>query len=370
MANNRILSNVEKDFMRSAFQLGLRMDGRKLRTVREMKIAFGAKTGSVEVSLGKTRVLARVCHELGAPRQDKPNQGDITINCTFPKYYHDSISSDDIDRICLIIKAGIYESKAIDLESLCILNGEKVWRLSCDISVNQHDGNIIDCANLATLCALKHHRRPDVTVVGSKIAVHSMLDRHPVALSIHHLPICVTLGHVLHSKDAFYTFNDPSIDEEKLMDGRTVYCMTRHNALCAVDKVGGVAMDAKDFLKFIDQNVMNIVKKWSNQIENKFIQYQYQSNDALTRKNKLNEKMEDAIDVFGYGLLNEKKMDVQMDGGDGGDGEVEVKDDDDMWMEWENEEKIKMETIRSNLELKSTVKRISATKSVLTSEFK
>ena len=122
-------------------------------------------------------------------------------------------------------------------------------------------------------------------------------------------------------------------------------------------------------MKFIDQNVMDIVKKWSNQIENKFIQYQYQSNDALTRKNKLNEKMEDAIDIFGYGLLNEKKMDVQMDGSDN-DGEGEVKDDDDMWMEWENEEKIKMETIRSNLELKSTEKRISATKSVLTSEFK
>eukprot|EP00483_Globobulimina_turgida_P008630 UN08648 len=162
-----------------------------------MKIEFGAKTGTVEVCLGKTRVLARVTHELGSPRLDKPNQGRIHINCTFPNYYHDSITHNDIDRICLIIKAGIYESKAIDFESLCILNGDKVWLLNCNISVIQHDGNIIDCANLAALCALKHHRRPDVTVVGSKITVHSMLDRHPIALSVHHLPICVSLGHVL-----------------------------------------------------------------------------------------------------------------------------------------------------------------------------
>merc|ERR1712228_369426 len=257
-------------------------------------------------------------------------------------------------------------SKAIDLESLCILNGEKVWKLSCDISVIQHDGNIIDCANLATLCALKHHRRPDVTVVGSKISVHSMLDRHPVALSIHHLPICVTLGHVLHSDDdGFYTFNDPSCNEEKLMDGRTVYCATRHGALCAVDKVGGVAMDAKDFLNFIDENVMDVVKKWSNQINNKFIQYQYTSNDALSRKNKLNKKMEDAIDIFGFGLLNEKKEEKKMDKDEMDEDEI----DDNMWMEWENQEKIKMETIRSNLELKSTEKRVSTNKSVLTSEF-
>ena len=141
-----------------------------------------------------------------------------------------------------------------------------MWLITCTISVIQHDGNIIDCA-IFTLCALKHHRRPDVTVVGSEITVHSMHDRHPVPLSIHHLPICVTLAHVNKKQDylsegimdsadhvqkrssrsrkhddGFYTFNDPCLQEEKLMNGRTVYCMTRYKQLCAIDKVGGVAM--------------------------------------------------------------------------------------------------------------------------------
>ena len=378
MANSRILSNVEKNFMVNALDLGLRVDGRQLDTIREMKIDFGDKTGTIEVSLGKTRCLVRVTHDLGPPILSKPNQGIIKINCTFPKYYN-QITQNEIDRICLIIKSGIYESKAIDLESLCILTGTKVWTITCNISVIQHDGNIIDCANLAVLCGLKHHRRPDVTVVGSKITVHSMADKHPMALSIHHLPICVTLAHVLCKakdkknkkyEDGFYTFNDPCLQEEKLMNGRTIYCMTKHRQLCAIDKIGGVPMSAKSFLGFIEDFVMDVVKKWSNQIDNKFIKYTYQSNDALSRKNKLFKQEVDAIDVFGFGELKEKVVEVddkemKVDGGDDGVVGDEDVDYDKIWNDWENKEKVKLELMRNNL----NEKRVAQNKSVLTSEF-
>jgi len=410
MTASRLLSNVEREFMINALELGLRIDGRRMNTVREMKIEFGAKTGTIEVCLGRTRVLCRVVHELGAPRPDKPNEGVIGIHCTFPKYYQDMMSNDEIDAICLMIKAGLYESNAIDLESLCVLNGRKVWVLHCHLSVIQHDGNIIDCANLATLCALKHHRRPDVTVVGSKISVHSMADRHPISLSIHHLPICVTLAHVLMSEenekhntqnasssssssevdgarkkpknkssnaDGFYTFSDPSLKEEKLMAGKTVYCMTKHNQLCAIEKIGGVAMLAKSFLSYIDKFVMGVVQRWSNQIENKFIQYQYQQSDALTRKLKLSEQVRNPIDVFAFG--ENKGTDVNMDNDedvlddnllmmetdDVSTSETEISRRNKIWNDWETKEKIKLQTIRSNL----TEKRISNNKSMLTSEF-
>ena len=385
MAHERILSNVERDFMRSALDLGLRIDGRKMGTIRETKIEFGGKTGTVEVALGKTRVLARAIHELTTPRRDKRNEGAININCTFPKYLQESISNDEVDRICLLIKAGIYESKAIDLESLCILNGEKVWTIEVDLTVIQHDGNIIDCANLATLCALKHHRRPDVTVVGSTITVHSMLDRHPVALSIHHLPICVTLGHVKVPADAkpmkkvkhgFYTFLDPTAQEEQLMEGKTVYCMTRHHQLCAVDKIGGVAMAAQSFLQFIDQFIMDVVKRWSNEIENKFIQYSYQLGDKQ-RKEKLKAKVVNPIDVFNFGDLREKTEDTEKEARTEKDDadDVLMMDEqkggmgDQIWTEWEKEEQLKLTQIRDSLRHKHSEKRMSANKSVLTSEF-
>ena len=62
------------------------------------------------------------------------------------------------ERVISLIEKALKESKAIDLESLCVLSGESVWKLSVHLSVLQSDGNVIDAANLAVLAALKHHR--------------------------------------------------------------------------------------------------------------------------------------------------------------------------------------------------------------------
>jgi exosome complex RNA-binding protein Rrp42 (RNase PH superfamily) len=34
----------------------------------------------------------------------------------------------------------------------------KVWEISVNLNVLDYDGNILDCANLAALCALAHFR--------------------------------------------------------------------------------------------------------------------------------------------------------------------------------------------------------------------
>ena len=53
-----------------------------------------------------------------------------------------------------MIERSIRESEAIDVESLCIVGGEKVWSIRCDIRVLDYDGNIIDVASMATVCPL------------------------------------------------------------------------------------------------------------------------------------------------------------------------------------------------------------------------
>ena len=69
------------------------------------------------------------------------------------------------------------ESRAIDTESLCIIAGQKVswlrlaavvvtrvlmhwqvWEVRVDLHVLDHCGNIIDCAAIASITALKHFR--------------------------------------------------------------------------------------------------------------------------------------------------------------------------------------------------------------------
>ena len=61
------------------------------------------------------------------------------------------------------------ESNVIDLETLCVIPGEKVYVINCHINVLDNGGNLIDAIGYATFHALKHFRRPFVTVVGNVV---------------------------------------------------------------------------------------------------------------------------------------------------------------------------------------------------------
>merc|ERR1712018_732526 len=111
----------------------------------------------------------------------------------------------------MIIERGIRESQALDVETLCILKSEKVWSINCDIHVLDDFGNVLDCANLAAVAALQHFRRPDISLIGNRVAIHSVEDRQPIPLSLHHTPICVTIGIFGGGK---FRLVDPSMKEE------------------------------------------------------------------------------------------------------------------------------------------------------------
>ena len=70
----------------------------------------------------------------------------------------------------------------------------QVWSLRCAIHVLDHGGNLIDASSVAAVASLLHFRRPDVSVSGETVTVHSVADRAPVPLSIHHIPVCVTFA--------------------------------------------------------------------------------------------------------------------------------------------------------------------------------
>lgn len=296
-----IISNVESVFMVKAVKQGLRIDGRKLNSPRPIKMNLGLTSGNVEVQLGQSRVLSKISTEICVPKLDRPNEGIIKFTVHFPD--HINKKKEDVDRIQLIIERGIKESNAIDLESLCILSGEQAWRLYVDVSVIQDDGNIVDCANLAVIAALKHHRRPDVTVVGSNVTIHSMLDRHPIPLSIYHLPICVTLGHIVDTSEEktntdpkIYTIVDPTSKEEKILQGKTTYSMTKYSQLCAMDKIGGVPLTTLEILAFAHDHVINIVKTWTKELEEQFEAAKL--DDPKRRKQLLHAQFTNPINLF------------------------------------------------------------------------
>ena len=67
-----------------------------------------------------------------------------------------------------------------------------------DVHVLDHCGNLGDACVAASLAALMAFRKPQVEFVGdgraAELVVHSVEEREPTPLSIHHLPIAVTFA--------------------------------------------------------------------------------------------------------------------------------------------------------------------------------
>lgn len=72
-------SNNERLFILEALRQGLRLDSRELDVIRPLSLTFGREYGLADVSLGATRVLARVSADVVSPFSDRPFDGIFTI---------------------------------------------------------------------------------------------------------------------------------------------------------------------------------------------------------------------------------------------------------------------------------------------------
>eukprot|EP00954_Amorphochlora_amoebiformis_P011533 902810-Amorphochlora_amoeboformis.AAC.1 len=74
MAEAPPVSVNEKKFIENALRKGIRVDGRKALTMRKLQIQFGRKAGTVEVSLGKTRVFSACSADVVKPYPVRKNK--------------------------------------------------------------------------------------------------------------------------------------------------------------------------------------------------------------------------------------------------------------------------------------------------------
>jgi len=97
--------------------------------------------------------------------------------------------SDEEVTITRMLDKVLRRSDAVDKESLCILAGQRVtilhpmplidplmlsiqvWHIRLTVHCLADDGNMLDCACLAGIVALKHFRKPDVEVIGEEVIV-------------------------------------------------------------------------------------------------------------------------------------------------------------------------------------------------------
>lgn len=261
-------SNCEKHFILKSIQERKRLDGREVHDFRTIDISIHDEPGCVEVTLGGTRVLCCVSCSVVEPSANRPTEGQLHFNVELSPMaslqFEPGRPSNMATEIEQILERCYKQSRAVDRESLCIVAGEKVWEVRVDCHVLDYCGNIVDCCSIAAITALKHFKRPDVTVIGNEATVHSVLEKNPVPLSVHHMPVCVTFGFFT---DHTYLLVDPTHREEQVMKGKLIVGMNSHREVCVLQLVGGVAVlpdqiyrctqianvKAKDILKKINE---------------------------------------------------------------------------------------------------------------------
>ena len=106
-------------------------------------------------------------------------------------FYRPSQKNIEISRV---VERAIRKSRALDVESLCIVAGSRVWNVRVDMHTLDDCGNLVDCCSIATIAALLSARHEAVTVIGNEVNVHSLDEKESVPLSVHHIPISVTFG--------------------------------------------------------------------------------------------------------------------------------------------------------------------------------
>ncbi|XP_048537565.1 exosome complex component RRP45A-like isoform X1 [Triticum urartu] len=233
----------EREFIEQALQSDLRVDGRRPFDFRKLKIAFGREDGSAEVELGETRVMGYVTAQLVQPYKDRPNEGTLAIFTEFSPMadpaFEPGRPGEAAIELGRVIDRGLRESRAVDMESLCVVAGKHVWSVRVDLHILDNEGNLIDAANIAALAALSTFRRPECTVGGDdgqQVTVHDSEVRDPLPLTIHHLPIAVTFAYF---GDGNVMVIDPTYKEEAVMGGRMTATINSNGDVCAIQKAGG-----------------------------------------------------------------------------------------------------------------------------------
>ncbi len=215
---------------------GKRLDGRGVTDYREFQVEVGVverAEGSARVRLGKTEVMVGIKIETGQPFPDVPNQGVLTVNAELVPLasptFEPGPPNENAVELARIVDRGIRESKAIDLEKLCVEPGKKVFVVFIDVYVLNHDGNLIDASAMAALAALLNTKMFNYELESGEIKIKPGY----TPLPIRNHPIAVTFAKINEKLVV-----DPWLEEEQVMDARLTMTLDKDGKICAIQKGG------------------------------------------------------------------------------------------------------------------------------------
>lgn len=241
-----------KVHVESSLAKEIRLDGRKLDEYREVFVETGiynTAEGSSRVKIGETEVLAGVKFETGTPYPDSPDEGTIMVNTELlpmanPEFEAGPPGIDSIE-LARVVDRGIRESGAIDMKSLCIEAGEKIWIVGIDIVPINDEGNLFDAAALAAIAAVKTAKFPEFK--DDAIDYKNLTDK---GLELKSLPVGVT---VVKIGKNFVV--DPTNSEEKYVDARLTVATLDNGDICALQKGGETPLTTEDIKRMVELGI-------------------------------------------------------------------------------------------------------------------
>ncbi|KAH8304126.1 hypothetical protein KR059_001027, partial [Drosophila kikkawai] len=243
-------SKQEKQFIQLAVKQNQRFDGRRSNECRDVELTFGSDWGTVAVSLNDTKVLAQVTCDMGAPTTSRPYEGKLQLNVSIGGVaFLDEMQSTYDQRFLTLnsqLERTFRSSRCLDLESLCVAAEKHVWCIRVDINVLNHDGNLYDASTIATLAALMHFRRPDVTYADDELRIYTEKERELIPLLFLHYPVSVTY--------CIYKSNpqplvDPTLLEENAADSVIVLSFNSYQELCTLNAGGTVPTNVRTIMQ-------------------------------------------------------------------------------------------------------------------------
>jgi exosome complex component RRP42 len=231
-----IITRVRQRQIAQLIAKGKRLDGRGLTEYREIKVEQGIierAEGSARVLIGRTEVMVGTKIEIGQPFPDTPDEGVLTVNAELVPLASPTFEAGPPDEnsieLARIVDRGIRESKAIEMEKLCIKSGKNVFVVFVDVYVLNHDGNLIDASALAALAALLNTKIPNYEIEEGEVKIK--LGYIPLPIRRH--PITVTFAKINEKLVV-----DPWLEEEQVMDARLSMAIDDDGNICAIQKGG------------------------------------------------------------------------------------------------------------------------------------
>jgi exosome complex component RRP42 len=259
MSVTNVISEIKKDFIYNLLLKGERIDGRTFDQYREISIqrdVIRKAEGSALVKLGSSQVLVGVKMQPGEPFQDTPNKGVIITNAELVPLASPSFEPGPPNEVGIelarLVDRGVRESKAVDLEALCIVPGKQVWIIFIDVHVLDDCGNILDAASLGAIAAL----------LSTKVPAARYGLGEDYILPIRDLPIATT---AIEFNDVLMF--DPGVDEEAIANTRLTIISTMNGNICGSQKSGTGMLKPEQVYRIID-----IACEKAKEIREKFLE--------------------------------------------------------------------------------------------------